>query len=298
MKKSELVGAARRYLEAVAAGTDPVTGEALPEDSVGMSRKVREAAAGAAAQIGGEGGASARAPGAVDETYDRLSVLEDLAAGREPGTGHAVGPDDPLGTGRMRRCFATAAEALDAVFDKMRGRSRASFRLPADVRDGVEISMEPVPVTSLTRSISDQNPDPDRVGCLSAQLLNDYLEREGYLAARTAPGAIRLPTAAGTKLGLTVEPRKNKDGETYDAVLFSPAAQMHVIGKLDAVADLAREQRFNRDRLAAEAAKAAKKEAAVAKNRKRQSYGKQAEARLSGAKANKNPDGPSRGLGL
>ena len=52
MKKSELMKAAKGYLDAVAAGTDPVSKAPLPAESVGMDREVRDAAAFASEQIG------------------------------------------------------------------------------------------------------------------------------------------------------------------------------------------------------------------------------------------------------
>lgn len=282
MKKSELVKAARGYLDAIAAGTDPVSGSVLPADSVGMQRNVRDAAAAASEQLGALAGGRLRkdgAPGRVDMLYDVISTLESLGAGRDPATGAILKDGDPMAALRVRRCMAFSAESVDEVFDKERGRSRASFRMPADIAAAIEPVDEPLLITGVVKLINAHNQDPERTNGAQAQTINDWLERDGILAPRTAPGAVRMPTDKGLAMGITVEPRQNKDGQTYDGVVFPQEAQRYIFRHLPEISAFAREARLEADKARDAKERAAKREAAIARSKKR-SYGKQAEDRL------------------
>lgn len=281
MKKSDMVRAAKEYLDAVHLGLDPVSRDALPADSVGMDRSVREAAGFASAQLGGllanKSGQNKR-PGAVDALYDNLVVLEALGAGRDPSTGAAFAADDPMGSGRARRGMAFAAETLDGIFDKARGRRKASFRLPADIADGLVPGDEPLMVTGIVKMINGNLPDPDRVNGLQAQQLNDWLEKDGVLGPKAEPGQARMPTDKGLAMGITVEDRTNGDGEPYKGVTYPPQAQAHILAHLGEISDMVREQRLEAEKAKEQEARAAKREAAIAKQKaKGKSYGKQAE---------------------
>ena len=284
MTKRELTDAAKSYLDTVSAGFDPVSGAELDGFSVGMSDRVKAAADTASRQLGGllsKRMPDNRRPGTVDRLYDGIFVLESLSAGRNPEDGEPLPKSDPMSSLRMRRCFAFAAEQVDGVFDKLRGRSKASFRMPPELRSGIAISDEPLIVTGLAKNINAANPDPERVNGVQAQLINDYLESRGLLEARTAPGAVRLPTDAGRALGLYVEPRQNKDGNVYDAVLFPPDAQAYVLDNLDGIEALARSQRADREAARqAEAKAAGKQSAGPAKAKRGKSRGSLAEAEL------------------
>lgn len=280
MKKSDLVRSAKDYLSAVNAGLDPVSGDALPSASIGMDRDVREIAGFAANQLGyvlANKMGSGSKPGYVDRLYDSISVLEDLGAGREPGSGNIIGKDDPMGSLRMRRCMSFAADTMGEIFDKARGKGRASFRLPGDLASKIEAVDEELLVTSIVKRVNERNPDPERVSGVQAQTVNDWLEKQGLLGERPAPGEIRRPTAEGAALGLVVKPMKNKDGETYDGVLFPKQAQQFVYDHLGEIAELSREKRYANEAAREQKSKEERKAAAVKRNMK---YGKKAEAAL------------------
>lgn len=292
MKKSDLVKAAKDYLDSVSLGLDPVSKDALPPDSVGMDRRVRDAAAFASVQLGyllANKAGQNRKPGAVDALYDNLTVLESLGAGRDPVSGDAVAQDDPMGSSRVRRCMSFASETMGGIFDKARGRKKASFRLPSDVAATLEAGDGPMMASGIAKIINDRIPDPDRVNGVQAQTINDWLEQDGVLSPRAAKGAVRMPSDKGVAMGITVEDRVNGDGEPYRGVVYPPDAQRYVLAHVDDIARMARDQRLESEKAKAREEASARKEAAI-RRQKGRSYGKQAEAVLGSVAEDAAPE--------
>lgn len=89
----------------------------------------------------------------------------------------------------------------------------------------------PVPVTEIARRLNDLLVPDANIEKLYFKSIRDWFVAQGLLESKTdAVGKIYFtPTEAGLAAGVLTEPRLGKNGESYSAVLYGPAAQKLVL---------------------------------------------------------------------
>ena len=89
----------------------------------------------------------------------------------------------------------------------------------------------PVPVTEIARRLNDLLAPGANIEKLYFKSIRDWFVAQGLLESKTdAVGKTHFePTEAGLAAGMLTEPRIGKNGESYNAVLYGPAAQKLVL---------------------------------------------------------------------
>lgn len=89
----------------------------------------------------------------------------------------------------------------------------------------------PVPVTEIARRLNDLLAPDANIEKLYFKSIRDWFVAQGLLESKTDAVGKTLfePTEAGLAAGLLTEPRIGKNGESYNAVLYGPAAQKLVL---------------------------------------------------------------------
>ena len=89
----------------------------------------------------------------------------------------------------------------------------------------------PVPVSEIARRLNDLLAPGANIEKLYFKSIRDWFVLQGLLESKTdAVGKTHFePTEAGLAAGMQTEPRIGKNGESYNAVLYGPAAQKLVL---------------------------------------------------------------------
>ena len=89
----------------------------------------------------------------------------------------------------------------------------------------------PVPVSEIARRLNDLLAPDANIEKLYFKSIRDWFVAQGLLESKTDAVGKTLfePTEAGLAAGLLTEPRIGKNGESYNAVLYGPAAQKLVL---------------------------------------------------------------------
>lgn len=89
----------------------------------------------------------------------------------------------------------------------------------------------PIPVTEIARRLNDLLAPNANIERIYFKTIRDWFMSQNLLEeSRNAVGKITFnPTESGALAGIVKESRIGKNGETYDAVLFTPAAQKLVL---------------------------------------------------------------------
>jgi len=168
--------------------------------------------------------------------------LDKLARGIDPITDREVPEDTVLNNVRLARCFFYVSGVLGQVIAndgyvgaKPRGPKLPEFSTTTEELSQVLVTQRPVRITQFVDRINTalHNPQMKKLG---VTIITDWLLSKGFLEKCTSleGKSQRLPTEAGTKLGLTTETRQGQYG-VYTAVFYSAGAQQFVLDNLPAI---------------------------------------------------------------
>ena len=118
-------------------------------------------------------------------------------------------------------------------------RERKPFTVTDGMRDNLSAKEEPVSASAITAEIN-QYVDTENSGTLKAGIVAKWLEDKGMLEITELPDGkkSRLPTEAGSKLGIFTEQRTSMRGDEYTAVLYPYAAQEYIYSHIDEIAEM------------------------------------------------------------
>lgn len=161
--------------------------------------------------------------------------MDKLAQGIDPISDQEIPEDSVLNNVRLARCFFYVSGILDQVIangGKVMSTPKKDFSITEEELRRVNPSQEPIRITEFVELVMNAVQDPDRKR-LKTTTITDWLIEKGFMVKQAgADGkSIRLPTAMGERIGLTVKLREGKYG-IYQAVYYSEEAQRFLIDHL------------------------------------------------------------------
>lgn len=179
------------------------------------------------------------------EMLERAKIyMEKLANGINPIDDSEVKDDDCINNVRLSRCFFYVADVLGKVIENggvIAPARKKAGTLPFTVTDeqlkNYEFSENPIALTEISKRLN-ALVDNENMKKLTYNHLAEWLMSVNMLeyGARGDGSTTKLPTAAGGRLGITVEKRQSMRGE-YMVVVYNRQAQQFIIDNMDAVAD-------------------------------------------------------------
>lgn len=132
---------------------------------------------------------------------------------------------------RMAENASSAAEASAEIGTAKTRPAREKFHLTEAELAKYPMDETPIPVTEIARRLNDLLAPNANIERIYFKTIRDWFMSQNLLEeSRNAVGKITFnPTESGASAGIVKESRIGKNGETYDAVLFTPAAQKLVL---------------------------------------------------------------------
>jgi len=120
---------------------------------------------------------------------------------------------------------------------QIRGGEKAEFSITPEQLMTVQISPQPIRITEFANALL-KAVDSGRFKKPNVVKISNWLIEKGFLAKEPTPDgkSRRVPTAAGTRLGMTTQLRQSPDGE-YLAIYYDANAQRFL---LDHIFDILR----------------------------------------------------------
>ena len=141
------------------------------------------------------------------------------------------------------KCVAQANERLARRKERAEsgesGRmGKEKFHVTEDQLKNYPSDESPVPVSEIARRLNDLLPQNSNVEKIYFKTIRDWFVAQNMLEEKkTALGKIFFePTESGAQNGIVTESRVGKNGENYDAVLYSGAAQKLVLQHVNELA--------------------------------------------------------------
>lgn len=177
------------------------------------------------------------------------SFIDKLANGINPLDESPIPDGDVVNNVRLSRCFFYVSDILRQVIEnggvtapKVKKPAKPPFSLTDEQRANIKISHRPIGVSEIADHLNSLV-NLEEVGKISATTISAWLVSIGLLETIERPDGkkSKIPTAAGTEMGIITEDRAGQYG-SYTIVLYPPAAQHFIYDNIDAALDLKNEQ--------------------------------------------------------
>lgn len=175
-----------------------------------------------------------------DAVFTAQKYLRNLASGRNPLGGEDLAEDHMLRDPSLVKALDLSADLLEAYlknggFNTVRPERVRPFRITEAQRQRIELSTEPIGVTTLAANITKVLPYDMRVVRYSD--ISNWLQYIGALEWDTStPGSRkRVASAMGKELGIQVVERKSVEGNYYRKNVYTAQAQQFVIDNLESI---------------------------------------------------------------
>lgn len=132
---------------------------------------------------------------------------------------------------QMAESASSGAETSVELGSAKARPAREKFHLTEAELAKYPMDETPIPVTEIARRLNDLLAPNANIERIYFKTIRDWFMSQNLLEEnRNAVGKITFnPTESGASAGIVKESRIGKNGETYDAVLFTPAAQKLVL---------------------------------------------------------------------
>jgi len=173
------------------------------------------------------------------ETMQRAKMyLDKLVQGIDPITDHPVADNDSLRNPRLARCFQYVSGVLEKVIangGQVISAEKPSFTITDEQIAKVQLSGEPLRIADFVDRIL-QTTGYEGMKKLSPTKLTNWLLKKGFLTQVTDPDGKthRVPTPAGTELGLSVQMRQY-NGVEYPGIFYDTKAQQFLLDNIPAI---------------------------------------------------------------
>lgn len=172
------------------------------------------------------------------------TIMQELSNGVDPTSGIMFEEDTVLNNIILKRAFTATSELLKSLIQKEKVfaslKTGAGYKMrfhlfPSDV-ERIEVSEAPITISKLTFSI---NSVANNAGMkrLNATQITSWLTCNGYLQIEDSneEHPYKIPTEAGTALGISHEIKRNAAGVEYAVNYYSPKAQEYIISKINQI---------------------------------------------------------------
>ena len=175
--------------------------------------------------------------------------IEKLSRGVDPLSDRPIPEGEVVRQERIVKCLTYVTGVLDREIGqqqsktKLKERDKAPFALAPEQRKGLRLTVEPMMVTELARRINGRI-DQTAMQKLPNYCITAWLLQEGFLRdVEDQEGRkARRPTDKGRALGISEEQRQREE-ESYWAILYDWKAQNYIVDHLEEIAALARQRR-------------------------------------------------------
>ena len=162
--------------------------------------------------------------------------MDKLAQGIDPLTDEEVPEDSLLNNVRLARCFFYVSGVLQQVIDnggKVKKPKKNAFTVTPELKAALLPVDHEVTVSEFANLVAAATGE-ENVKRPSARAFTDWLLEKGFLekSAGEEGQQRRIPTEAGTQIGMFTEPRQGQYGE-YLAVYYTREAQQFLIDHLE-----------------------------------------------------------------
>lgn len=170
------------------------------------------------------------------ETMERAKMYMDmLAQGIDPISGTELPEDTILNNVRLARCFFYVSGVLDKLIrngGQVSTEHKVNFAITLEQLKNVKPSAYPVRITEFTDLVQ-QAVNAPNMKRPSVTKITNWLTEKGFLTKEIGPDgkSRRVPTTAGTHIGLSSQMRQSPDGE-YLAVYYNTNAQQFLLDNL------------------------------------------------------------------
>ena len=180
-------------------------------------------------------------------TYENLKMLKEnleiLAEERDPKTGLSV-DDTILKNSFNKQILNDAAMMIDKLLKldfnptKIDRRKKYAFYLSDEVKNEIEISVEPISVSAFVYNINEKVNEKS-MKKLKAVQVTTWLEKNGYLReTEHADGRkFKITTEKATSIGISYQTKTSDCGRKYSVNLYNENAQRFIIEHLDEIVD-------------------------------------------------------------
>lgn len=243
MDKIKLIEHAKGYLEKLAEGTDPISGESVGEKDIIKQPRVAKClsyCAGVFARAIDENSVSEnhlyiiRTPQIKNEE-NALRVAADflhsLSEGKDPTTGAQAASGDIVRSERISRCLAFSSEQLKTVILR-----KSPFTVTEEQLDSFEYSDEPLMISEIKKR-ADALVDSEYMTGISAAWLTNYLTELKFLevhADKNGENKYKMPTKMGELLGISVKTSESSWGIKY-TLLYSRKMQELIVKNIPTI---------------------------------------------------------------
>ena len=167
------------------------------------------------------------------ETMQRAKMyLDKLAEGTDPISGQPVPPGDSLANPRLSRCFQYVSGVLEKVIQnggQVGAVEKPPFTITPQQLANVQLTGESLRIADFVERIL-RATNYEGMKKLSPVKLTNWLLKKGFLTQEIdAEGkSHRVPTAAGTELGISVQMCEFK-GSQYPGIFYDINAQKFLL---------------------------------------------------------------------
>lgn len=168
------------------------------------------------------------------------TYIDKLANGVNPLTDEPVSENDIVNNVRISRCFFYISDLLrrfaEGGFPEAAKKGKKQpFIITEEQRKRFEFSETPISVSEIARRF---NAAVNTEGAVQMRYsgITFWLIESGLLSVdrREDGREVKLPTAAGTELGISQEVRSGANG-SYTVVVYNENAQRYIVDNIDAI---------------------------------------------------------------
>lgn len=170
------------------------------------------------------------------ETVQRAKLyMDQLSQGIDPISGRELPEDSALNQIRLSRCFFYVSGILEQVIrngGQVGSAQKADFSITPEQLARVQISAYPVRITEFADTVL-QTVGNSAMKRPNVNKVTNWLLEQGLLTTEPTPDGKtrRIPTAAGTRIGITAQLRQSPEGE-YLAIYYDANAQRFLLDHL------------------------------------------------------------------
>ena len=164
--------------------------------------------------------------------------LDKLAQGIDPISGQPVPPADSLSNPRLSKCFQYVSGVLEKVIangGQVTPPEKPTFTVSSEQLAKVPLTGEPLRIADLVDRIL-QTTGYEGMKKLSPTKLTNWLLQKGFLTQTADPDGKtrRIPSPAGTELGITVQ-MCQYNGAEYPGIFYDAKAQQFLLDNIPAI---------------------------------------------------------------
>jgi len=177
----------------------------------------------------------------LELTLRAKQVIDKLANGLNPYTDAELHDDALLNDPRLVRCFFHVSKKLDEIIanggevGKRDEKKLPPFKLTEEQKANIHLGETPLSITNFVEEIN-KSVDISAMKKCKTTPITEWLVEKGFLCEVVINGnRKKTVTAQSATVGIFEEERRNFQGFTYTAILYSAEAQRFILDNADEI---------------------------------------------------------------